>query len=309
LSLNKYLYREYKIQTKYKTFFKGEYIGVNIINFKSYAKINLCLDIVNKRADGYHNLRTIMQSVDLFDQVEIEISRCIHIESDHPELPLDERNIAYKAAKAIFERAGIKGGARIRIAKNIPIAAGLAGGSSNAAAVLHGLNILYGLNLTIAQLVHIGKGLGADVPFCVVGGTVLAAGIGDRLSILQPMKEYSILLVKPDVGVSTKDVYNRVNVENLRSRPDIEKAVQSIESGDFAGLVSSMGNVLEPITSSMVKEVLEIKNKMLAMGADGALMCGSGPTVFAICSCSHKTQSMLKYFKKVYTQVYLCKTI
>ena len=282
---------------------------MNEIKLKSYAKINLCLDIVNKRADGYHNLRTIMQSVDLFDQVEIQISKNIQIESDHPELPLDEGNLAYKAAKAIFERTGIKGGARIRIAKNIPMAAGLAGGSSNAAAVLHGLNILYGLDLTIAQLVHIGKGLGADVPFCVVGGTVLAAGIGDRLNILSPIKEYNILLVKPDAGVSTKDVYSRVNIQHLSSKPDIEKAVKSIENHDLPGLTSSMGNVLEPITSSMVKEVLKIKNKMLAMGADGALMCGSGPTVFAICSSSHKAESMLKYFKNVYEQVYLCKTI
>lgn len=282
------------------------------INLKAYAKINLCLDIVNKRADGYHNLRTIMQSVDLFDQIEIQVCKSthsIHIESDHPELPLDERNLAYKAAKAIFEKAGIQGGARIRITKNIPLAAGLAGGSSNAAAVLHGLNILYGLNLTVAQLVHIGKSLGADVPFCVVGGTVLAAGIGDRLSFLQPIQEYNILLVKPKVGVSTKDVYSRVDIKNLTSRPDIEKAVQSIENNDLPGLTSSMGNVLEPITSSMVKEVLEIKNKMLTMGADGALMCGSGPTVFAICSSNNKAESMLKYFRNVYEQVYLCKTI
>ena len=282
---------------------------VNKIKIKSYAKINLCLDIVNKRADGYHNLRTIMQSLDLFDQVEIQTSKNIQIESDHPELPLDEGNLAYKAAKAIFERAGIQEGAKIIITKNIPIAAGLAGGSSNAAAVLHGLNILYGLNLTIAQLVHIGKSLGADVPFCVVGGTVLATGIGDRLNILPPIKEYNIILVKPNVGVSTKDVYNKVNIQSLSLRPDIEQAVKSIENHDLSGLASSMGNVLEPITSQIVKEVLEIKNTMLAMGADGALMCGSGPTVFAICSCSHKAKGMLKYFKNVYEQVYLCKTI
>ena len=282
---------------------------MNEIKLKSYAKINLCLDIVNKRDDGYHNIRTIMQSLDLFDQIEIQTSKKLEIESDHPGLPLDERNLAYKAAKAIFEKVGIKEGAKIRITKNIPIAAGLAGGSSNAAAVLHGINILYGLNLTVAQLVHIGKNLGADVPFCVVGGTVLATGIGDRLNILPPIKEYNILLVKPDVGVSTKEVYDGVNIQTLSSRPDIEKAVKSIESHDLPGLVGSMGNVLEPITSRMVKEVLEIKNTMLANGADSALMCGSGPTVFAIYSCNYKAENMLKYFKNVYEQVYLCKTI
>jgi len=284
-------------------------ICVNEIKLKSYAKINLCLDIVNKREDGYHNIRTIMQSLDLFDQIEIQTSNKLEIESDHPGLPLDERNLAYKAAKAIFEKVGIKEGAKIRITKNIPIAAGLAGGSSNAAAVLHGINILYGLNLTVAQLVHIGKSLGADVPFCVVGGTVLATGIGDSLNILPPIKEYNILLVKPDVGVSTKEVYSGVDIQDLSSRPDIEKAVKSIENHDLSGLVGSMGNVLEPVTSRMVKEVLEIKNTMLAMGADGALMCGSGPTVFAVYSCDHKAESMLKYFKNVYEQVYLCKTI
>jgi len=283
---------------------------VNEIKLKSYAKINLCLDIVNRREDGYHNLRTIMQSLDLFDQIEIKkIGTEIKIESDHPELPLDERNLAYKAAKAIFESAGIKGGAQIRITKNIPIAAGLAGGSSNAASVLHGLNILYGLDLTMSQLVYVGKSLGADIPFCLVGGTVLATGIGDRLNILPPIKKYNILLVKPNVGVSTKDVYNSVDIQNLSSRPNIEKAVKSIEDHDLPGLISSMGNVLEPITSLMVKDILEIKNMMLTMGADGALMCGSGPTVFGICSCSHKAESMLKYFKNVYEQVYLCKTI
>ena len=282
---------------------------MNKIKLKSYAKINLCLDIVNKRPDGYHNLRTIMQSLDLFDQIEIQTSKDIQIESDHPDVPLNETNLAYKAAKAIFEKVGIKEGAKIRIAKNIPIAAGLAGGSSNAAAVLHGLNILYGLNLKISQLVYIGKSLGADVPFCVVGGTVLATGIGDRLNILPPIKEYNVLLVKPNVGVSTKDVYSKVNIQDLSSRPDIEKAVKSIENHDLPGLTSSMGNVLEPITSLMVKEVLEIKNMMLTMGADGAIMCGSGPTVFAICSCNCKAKSIFKYFKNVYEQVYLCKTM
>ena len=291
-----------------KQFLKGHNC-VNEIKLKSYAKINLCLDIVNKRPDGYHNLRTIMQSLDLFDQIDIQTSKDIQIESDYPGLPLDESNLAYKAAKAVFERVGIKEGAKIKITKNIPVAAGLAGGSSNAAAVLHGLNILYGLNLTIAQLIHIGKSLGADVPFCVVGGTVLATGIGDRLNILPPIKEYNILLVKPNVEVSTKDVYSKVNIQSLTSRPDIEKAVKSIENHDLPGLISSMGNVLEPITSQMVKEILEIKNMMLAMGAESALMCGSGPTVFAICSCNHKAEGMLKYFKNVYEQVYLCKTI
>ena len=282
---------------------------MNEIKLKSYAKINLCLDIVGKRSDGYHNLRTIMQSLDLSDQIEIQISKSIQIESDNPELPLDERNLAYKAAQAIFEKVGIEGGAKIRIAKNIPIAAGLAGGSSNAAAVLHGLNILYDLNLTVAQLIQIAKGLGADVPFCVVGGTVLATGIGDRLNILSPIQKYNILLVKPNVGVCTKETYSKVNIHNLSSRPNIEKAVIAIENHDLQGLTESMGNVLEPITSQTVKEVLEIKNRMITMGADGALMCGSGPTVFAISSCNHKIKGMLKYFENIYEQVYLCKTI
>ncbi|KUO50718.1 MAG: hypothetical protein APF76_15585 [Desulfitibacter sp. BRH_c19] len=282
---------------------------MNKVDLKSYAKINLCLDIVNKRLDGYHNLRSIMQTLDLCDELEIEKSQNIHIECNHPAVPLNESNLAYKAAKAIFQRAGFNGGARIKIRKNIPVAAGLAGGSSNAAAVLHGINILYNLNFTVAQLIHIAKGIGADVPYCLVGGTVLATGIGEKLNIISPINEYSIILVKPNIGVSTKQVYAKVDLNNLGSRPDIEKAIVAIEDNDLQGLLRSMGNVLEPITCSMIKEVPEIKNKMLEIGADGAHMCGSGPTVFAICSSKDKAEDICKYFKNVYSEVYLCKTI
>ncbi len=282
---------------------------MNKINLKSYAKINLCLDIINKRDDGYHNLKTIMQSLDLSDDLEIEKSQHIHIECNHPEVPLNDSNLVYKAAKAIFQAAGITGGARIKITKNIPVAAGLAGGSSNAATVLHGINIIFNLNFTVAQLISIGKNLGADVPYCLVGGTVLATGIGEKLSFINPLKEFNVVLVKPIVGVSTKQVYAEVDLSNLKSRPNIEKAIISIESNDLQGLVGSMGNVLEPITSLMVKDVLQIKNKMLELGADGAQMCGSGPTVFAICSSKDKANNIFKYFSNVYSQVYLCKTI
>lgn len=283
---------------------------MNKICLKSYAKINLCLDVVNKRADGYHNLRTIMQSLDLSDVLEIKKNHNIHIECNHPSVPLDESNLAYKAAKAIFQRANIsQGGASINIVKNIPVAAGLAGGSSNAAAVLHGINLIYNLNFTVAQLIDVGRSIGADVPYCLVGGTVLAAGIGDKLTILSPLEECRIVLVKPNQEVSTKKVYEKVNLNYLSQKPDIERAIMAIENNDLSGLVKSMGNVLEPITSKMVKEVSEIKNRMLEMGADGAHMCGSGPTVFAICSTKEKAESIFKFYKDVYSEVYLCKTI
>ncbi|MEW6623739.1 MAG: 4-(cytidine 5'-diphospho)-2-C-methyl-D-erythritol kinase [Bacillota bacterium] len=281
---------------------------MNNIKIKTYAKINLCLDIISKRPDGYHDLKTIMQSLDLCDQVELAKDSGITVACDHPQVPEGPENIAYKAAELLFRTAGLSLGARIHIRKKIPFEAGLAGGSSNAAGVLLGLNYLYELNFTLHQLVSLAKKLGADVPFCLVGGTVLATGIGERLNLLPPLQTCDIVLVKPAKGISTKAVYERVDLQSLSNRPDVDKAVQAIEYKDLNLLSKSMGNVLEPVTCSLLQEVAEIKEKMLMYGAAAAQMCGSGPTVFAICSDQDQAQYIYKQFRNDYSEVFLCKT-
>lgn len=279
------------------------------LKIKTFAKINLCLDIVGKREDGYHNLETIMQSIDLYDEIELSKDKEISIDCNHSLVPTDRNNIAYRAAQKILLEAGINDGVKINIKKNIPVAAGLAGGSTNAAGVLIGLNYLYNLNYTIFELINMGKTLGADVPFCIVGGTVLAEGIGDRIKLLPPLKKNYIVLVNPGAEISTKEVYKAVKIEELSNRPNIKKALNAIEKEDIQLLYKSMGNVLQPITEKMLPVVADIRTGMLRLGADAALMCGSGPTVFAICAGSKTANNIYNYYKDVYSNVYLCKTI
>lgn len=288
---------------------KGVLLEVIKTKLKTFAKINLCLDIIGKREDGYHNLSTIMQMINLFDEIELTKKDEITVKCEHPSVPEDESNLAYKAAKVILTRAKINCGVEINIMKNIPVAAGLAGGSTNAAGVLLGLNYLYNLNFTIHELIEMAKTLGADVPFCLIGGTVLATGIGDRLKLLPPLKKTNIILVNPAVEVSTKDIYSKVNINKLSNKPDIDRALIAIEQGDIRKLIKSMGNVLEPITEKLVPEVADIKKELLKSGADNALLCGSGPSVFAICIDSNKAKDIYNKYKNVYSNVFLCNTI
>ncbi len=279
------------------------------IKIKTHAKINLCLDIVDRRPDGYHNLKTIMQSLDLYDELSISKSAEISVKCEQRLVPQDSDNLAYKAAKAIFQAAGATAvGAEININKQIPVAAGLGGGSANAAGTLLGLNFLYGFNFSIHQLVEMSKNIGADVPYCVIGGTVLATGIGEKLELLPPLGKLYIVLVKPDVSINTGEVYQKVKLDSLANRPRVEQAVKAIGEEDFFSLFNSMGNVLEPITSVMVPEVVEIKRKMLYLGANVAQMCGSGPTVFAACINKDKADNIYRQFKKDFSQVFLCQT-
>ncbi|AUS98466.1 4-(cytidine 5'-diphospho)-2-C-methyl-D-erythritol kinase [Clostridium thermosuccinogenes] len=261
---------------------------------KARAKINLSLDVLGRRPDGYHDVKMVMQTIELHDRIFIEvIEKGIEIECSAPWVPNDKGNIAYKAAEQLIERFGIKKGVKIRIDKNIPVAAGLAGGSSDAAAVLKGMNSLFKLDLTEKELMDIGKTIGADVPFCIRGGTMLAEGIGEILTQLDPLPVTNIVLIKPKIGVSTAWVYENLNVKKLTSRPNTNIIINSIANGNIKKLAQNMKNVLETVTSGKYEVIGEIKQKLVELGALGSMMSGSGPTVFGI--FSDKAAAMRAY--------------
>ena len=254
------------------------------ICLKANAKINLGLDVIRKRQDGYHEVRMIMQMLSLHDQVTIEKTDepGIMLSTNLSFLPCDERNIAWKAARMMQEAYGLTGGVRIRLEKRIPVAAGMAGGSTNCAAVLKGMNELYGLGLDTKALMEIGVKLGADVPYCIMGGTALSEGIGEILTPVSPMPACHILVAKPPFSVSTKEVYEGLRLDQLKEHPDIDGILRALETGDLCGVTDRLANVLETVTMVRHPEIGQIKNLMLEAGAMGALMSGSGPTVFGI---------------------------
>lgn len=251
---------------------------------KAYAKINLGLDVVRKRDDGYHELRTIMQSINLYDTIYIKTIKDdkIILQTDKNFLPTDERNIAYKAAALMKEKYSIKEGVFIDIQKNIPVAAGMAGGSTDAAATLYGMSKLFELSVTPEELMKLGTGLGADVPYCIMKGTALAEGIGEILTRVSPMPECYVLTVKPEVNVSTKQVYEDLHLNECIRHPDIDGLLRELEKGNLEGVCSKFGNVLETVTEKQHPIISEYKRKMLEYGAINSMMSGSGPSVFGI---------------------------
>lgn len=253
------------------------------ISIKANAKINLSLDVIRKREDGYHEVRMIMQSIGLHDDVVINaMDTGIEVTCNRHWVPTGSENIAYKAARALMDKCGLKKGIRIKIHKNIPVAAGLAGGSTDAAAVLKGMNMLFSLNLSEKDLMILGKQVGADVPFCIKGGTMLAEGIGEVLTDIKPFSNVCIVLVKPKIGVSTAWVYNNLNLKNITSRPDTDSLIKAIEDNDLYYIAGNMRNVLESVTIEKYTVIKEIKDKLVELGALGSMMSGSGPTVFGI---------------------------
>lgn len=250
---------------------------------KAPAKINLALDVLYKRPDQYHEVEMVMTTVDLADRIEIEEMKQnnITIFSHNRYVPDDDRNLAYQAAALLKERFNIKQGVSIKIEKNIPVAAGLAGGSSDAAATLRGLNRLWNLGLSMDELAELGAEIGSDVSFCVYGGTALATGRGERIKHLPSPPKCWVVLAKPLRGVSTADIYKRLDLQNVK-HPDIPAMIQAIETNDYKGVCDNIGNVLENVTLSLHPEVLHIKNQMKRFGADAVLMSGSGPTVFGL---------------------------
>ena len=255
------------------------------------AKINLSLDVLGEREDGYHLLRMIMQTVSLYDEIELNKLNTSTVPTVHCTVPIvqpaihiptDDSNLAVRAAKLLMDEFDIREPLEICLTKRIPDAAGLAGGSADAAAVLRGVNKLFGLGLSQKELMTRAVRLGADVPFCVLGGTALAAGIGEELTELPTMPPCHILIAKPGIEVSTQFVYTNYRDERVKQRPETEDLIRNLSAGDLDGLAGGLCNVLESVTIPAHPVIREIKEKMRSLGAKGALMSGSGPTVFGI---------------------------
>ena len=256
------------------------------LELKAYGKINLGLDVVRRREDGYHEVRMIMQAVRVYDAIELNRTEeeGIRLSTNLYYLPDNENNLGYRAAKLLMDEFGIRDGVEIKMKKFIPVAAGMAGGSSDAAAVLFGVNKMFGLGLSKQELMERGVRLGADVPYCIMRGTALSEGIGEILTPLPPMPQCRVLIAKPAVSVSTKHVYESLNLPSLgaEAHPDIDAMRAAIEKKDLSGVVSQLGNVLETVTIPENPVIQTLKDKMMEMGADGSLMSGSGPTVFGL---------------------------
>ena len=250
---------------------------------KAYAKINLGLDVVRRLENGYHEVRMIMQTVGIYDVLTFTAAQSgIRITTDSGELPVGEDNLIYRAARLLMEEGTVSVGVDIHLEKHIPIAAGMAGGSSDAAATLLGLNELFALGMPEERLRQLGVRIGADVPYCIMGGTALAEGIGELLTPLRPAPQCVLLIAKPDIQVSTKYVYEHLDAGNAWQHPDIDGMRCAIENGDLSGVVARLGNVLETVTIEAYPVIDRIKREMVSGGARGSLMSGSGPTVFGI---------------------------
>lgn len=254
------------------------------IVLKSYGKINLGLDVVKRRPDGYHEVRMIMQTVGLYDTLTMKKQKKdeITMRCDLSFLPTDQKNLVYQAAALMKEKYGISAGVEIDLRKRIPVAAGMAGGSSNCAAAIKGMNQIFDLKLSTEEMCEIGVSLGADVPYCIWGGTALAEGIGEKLTRISPMPDCQILIAKPGISVSTAFVYKNLPLDQLQHHPDIDGMLRNLEEKDLDGICSKLENVLETVTIPRYPISRQIKEHLPTMGAEGALMSGSGPTVFGI---------------------------
>ena len=254
------------------------------ISVKALAKINLGLDVVKRREDGYHEVRMVMQTIHLFDRLEIKKNHSgrIAITTNLPFLPTNENNLVYKAAQLLMDEFQIKDGIDVKLHKHIPVAAGMAGGSTDGAAVLYGMNRLFGLGLSRQDLMQRGVKLGADVPYCVMRGTALAEGIGEELTALPPMVKCPVLIAKPQISVSTRFVYENLKLDETTPHPDIDRLVEDIKKKDLQAIAGDMGNVLETVTIPNYPVIAQIKEHMMEHGAVGAMMSGSGPTVFGL---------------------------
>ncbi|MDD6215962.1 MAG: 4-(cytidine 5'-diphospho)-2-C-methyl-D-erythritol kinase [Roseburia sp.] len=282
---------------------------MNEISLKALAKINLGLDVVRRREDGYHEVRMIMQTIHLYDRLEIKKtgSADITMETNLSFLPTNENNLVYKAAKLLKDEFEIKEGVHVNLKKHIPVAAGMAGGSTDAAAVLYGMNRMFGLGLSKKELMERGVKIGADVPYCLMRGTALAEGIGEDLSALPPMVKCPVLIAKPSVNVSTKFVYENLKLDDTTVHPDIDALVADIQAQDLKKIAADMGNVLETVTIPNYPVIADIKQHMLEHGAINAMMSGSGPTVFGLFEKEETAQEAFTAMKQsgLAKQVYL----
>ena len=283
---------------------------------QAHAKINLTLDVTGRRADGYHTVRMVMQSVALHDTIRVAVTqgerkpRGILLTCNLPYLPVDERNLAYRAAELFYEETdALPGTCEIHIEKRIPMAAGLAGGSSDAAAVLRALAALHNVCLTDDELCAMGLKLGADVPYCLRGGTMLAEGIGEELTALSPMPHCWVVLCKPPFAVSTKDAYREMDEVSIRQRPDTKGMIRALEKGDYHGVASRLSNVMELVTAAKRRQIGEIKAFLTENGADGTLMSGSGPTVYGLFSDEGRARTAAKMLSRRFADTFLTETL
>lgn len=263
---------------------------MNRISLKAYAKINLGLDVLGRLENGYHEVRMVMQSIDLYDKINIIKNRTgkINIKTNLSFLPTGPDNLVYKAAKLLLDEFEIHAGVDIDLYKFIPVAAGMAGGSTDAAAVLKGINTLFGLGLNDEELKVRGAKLGADIPYCIMGGTALAEGIGEKLTKLKDCPRCYVVIGKPGISVSTKYVYEHLVLDENTVHPDIDGIIDSINNEDIYGVAGRLSNVLESVTENAYPVIKDIKELMIREGAINAIMSGSGPTVFGIFDSAEK---------------------
>lgn len=280
---------------------------------RAYAKLNLTLDVIGRREDGYHDLRMVMQTVDLTDALRLseEEQEGVRVRSNLRYIPSDERNLAAIAAKKFWEFNGCEGkGLSIELKKSIPVCAGMGGGSADAAAVLRALNMMTGRMLSVQQLARIGEQVGSDVPYCVMGGTALAEGKGERLTRLSALPDCHIVICKPAFPVSTPELFGCLDCRKIRCRPDTEGIVSALQAGDLAGVARRLYNVFEDVlTDRRGAEISEIKNELISGGALGAAMSGTGPTVFGIFEDIEKAKNVFFGLKERYPDTYLTRPV
>lgn len=270
------------------------------IRLKARAKINLGLDVLGKREDGYHEVRMVMQTIGIYDRLILTKipEEEIRITSNLAFLPVNENNLIYKAIKLLKDEYHFPGGISVDLNKFIPVAAGMAGGSTDAASTMFGVNRLFGLNLSMGKMMELGVRLGADVPYCVMRGTALAEGIGEKLTRITPVPHMWILIAKPQINVSTRLVYEQLDMGGIQKHPDIDRIIRAIEAQDVVRIAQSMGNVLENVTVPLYPVIETIKQDMLSHGAINAMMSGSGPTVFGIFPDEQTTLACQAFLKK-----------
>lgn len=282
---------------------------MNLITIKAHAKVNLSLDILGRRENGYHDVEMIMQQVTLFDDITLERKpKGITIEANHKFVPNNSKNIAYQVAEDMIKAFKIDSGLHIIIKKRIPVAAGLAGGSADAAAVIKGMNTLFDLGLSLEEMKAIGLKRGADIPFCIEGGAAVARGIGEDLEIIPSLKQVWMVLCKPPIGVSTQEVYKALDVNRIERHPDTALLIEAMTKNDYKTVANHMYNVLEEVTGRKYSIINTYEKKMREYGAIGTMMSGSGPTVFGIFKNYKQGLNAYKNLSKVNQQVYLVQT-
>lgn len=274
---------------------------------KSYAKINLILDVIEKRQDGYHNIDGIMQMIDLYDEVEVKISDKFEITSNSKDIPLDEKNLVYKVYKALKEKYKFNERFSILIEKNIPVSAGIAGGSTNSAVVIEMIDEILGLNMSLDDKKQIGKSVGADIPYLLVGKTARTRGIGDELEILDSLPTTDILIVNNSVEIATPYVYSNIVPSGNSDR--IDKLINVYKNKNYDEFFKGLYNVMEKVSISYCPEIQNIKDKMYEFNCIKSLMSGSGPTVFGIFNDDKDIKKAYDYFKKIYKNTFIVKTM